>query len=53
LDVVDLGLDEVVHVYVEADRAAERLLAVIVCLELYRGREQASQDDHVGVAGDR
>ncbi len=41
LDVVDLGLDEVLHVQVRADRAAERLLAIVECLELYRHREQA------------
>ncbi len=35
LDVVDLGPDEVLHVQVEADRAAERLLAVVERLELY------------------
>jgi hypothetical protein len=35
LDVVDLGLDEVLHVQVGADRASERLLAVVERLELY------------------
>jgi hypothetical protein len=41
LNVIDLGLDEVLHVQVRADRAAERLLAIVVRLELYRRREQA------------
>jgi hypothetical protein len=35
LDVVDLGVDEVMHVQVRADRTAERLLVVVVRLELY------------------
>jgi hypothetical protein len=53
LDVVDLGLDEVLHVQVGANQVTEQLLAVIECLELYQHREQASQDDRVGVAGDQ
>ncbi len=52
LDVVDLGLDEVLHVQVGADRAVERLLAVVEHLELYRCREQVPQDDCIGVAGE-
>jgi hypothetical protein len=52
LDIVDLGLYEVLHVQVGADRAAERLLAIIESLELYRRREHGSQDNHVGVASD-
>jgi hypothetical protein len=41
LDVVDLGFDEVLHIQVRADRAADRLLAVVERFELYRHREQA------------
>ncbi len=39
LDVVNLGLDELPHVQVEADWATERLLTVLECFELYRCRE--------------
>ncbi len=53
LDVIDLGLDEVLHVQVGADRAAERLLAIVERLELYRCQEQAPQVDRIGVAGDQ
>ncbi len=53
LDVVDLGLDEVLHVQVGADWATECLLAVVKPLELYQCREQAPQVDHVGVIRDR
>jgi hypothetical protein len=35
LDVVDLRLDEVLHVHVGADRAVEHLLVVVVRFELY------------------
>jgi hypothetical protein len=35
LDVVDLGLDEVLHIQVKVDRAAEHLLTVVERLELY------------------
>ncbi len=51
-DVVGLGLDEVLHIQVGADRAAKRLLAIVECLELYRHREQALQVDRISVAGD-
>ncbi|CAK9869741.1 unnamed protein product [Sphagnum jensenii] len=53
LDVVDLSLDEILHVQVGADRATERLLVVVKRLELYRRREQAPQVDRVGVVTDR
>jgi hypothetical protein len=60
LDVVDLGVDEVLHEHVGADRAAERLLVVVEHLlvvvehlELYRRWEKTSQVDHVGIANDR
>ncbi len=53
LDVVDLGPDEVLHVQVGANRATERLLAVVERLELCQRREQASQVDRVGIAADR
>ncbi len=53
LDVVDPGLDEVLHVQVDANRAAERLLAVVEHFELYRRREQTSEVDRVGIVGDR
>jgi hypothetical protein len=52
LDVVNLRLDEVLHLQVGADRAVKCLLAIIERLELYRHREQALQDDRVDVAGD-
>ncbi len=39
LDIVDLGLHEVLHVHVGADQASKRLLAVVKHLELYRCRE--------------
>jgi hypothetical protein len=39
LDVVDLDLDEVLHVQVMADWVAERLLAVVKRLELNRHQE--------------
>jgi hypothetical protein len=35
LDVVDLGLDEVLHVQVMADQASERLFLIVERLELY------------------
>jgi hypothetical protein len=35
LDVVDLGLDEVLHVQVRADQASERLFLIVERLELY------------------
>jgi hypothetical protein len=53
LDVVDFGLDEVLHIQVGADLVAERLLTIVERLELYRCREQPSQVDRVGVAGDQ
>jgi hypothetical protein len=35
LDVVDLGLDKILHVQVGPDRAVEHLLVVVERLELY------------------